>query len=212
MLEIKVTRTPKGHATYWQMNDGKPSRLSFDKAIKLVRSNKAKFVDEFASNEKGFTVIIKVWSPDRLSVESTDFHHFNNIDDALKYDSEIKASGILHNSIIADKSTKSRIFYRNLRGVEFYYDKDNNDISREEFIAIYSGTAKKANVFLKVSYANTLVDILVNLDQKYRSWGIQKIKNAANLKGFDDVRIAAQKVLDEGFDSFTVGDYINLTA
>ena len=176
---------------------------------------KAKFVDEFASNEKGFTVIIKVWSPDRLSVESTDFHHFDNIDDALKYDSEVKASGILHNSTIADKSTKSRIFYRNLSGVEFYYDNEDNDISREEFIKIYGGTVepvRRIGSFAKASYVNTLVDIITNLDPKYRSWGIHKIKNAANLKGFNDVRDVAQKVLDEGLDSFTVGDYINLTA
>ena len=76
----------------------------------------------------------------------------------------------------------------------------------------YWQTTKKADTFSKVNYTNTLVDILINLAPNYRRHGIQKIKNAANLKGFDDVRDAAQKVLDEGFDSFTIGDYIKLTA
>ena len=73
-------------------------------------------------------------------------------------------------------------------------------------------TSKSKEMFTRANYVNTLADIVINLDPKYRNWGVKKIKNTANLKGFDDVSDVAQKVLDEGFDSFTVGDYIKLVA
>ena len=74
-------------------------------------------------------------------------------------------------------------------------------------------TGKKQPIeFSKMDYANSLADAVATSTSARRRWNVYTIKNAANLKGFDDVRIAAQKVLDEGFDSFTVGDYINLTA
>ena len=67
-------------------------------------------------------------------------------------------------------------------------------------------------VFTKVDYANNLANAVSNSNSKRRRWDVYTIKNAVNLKGFDDVRDAAQKVLDEGFDSFTVGDYLKLIA
>ena len=67
-------------------------------------------------------------------------------------------------------------------------------------------------IFSKANYAYTLADILLNLSPAFRRCGIQKIKKAAITNGFDDVSNAAQKVLDEGFEAFTIGDYLNLTA
>ena len=67
-------------------------------------------------------------------------------------------------------------------------------------------------VFTKVDYANNLANAVSNSNSKRRRWDVYTIKNASALKGFDDIRDAANKVLNEGFDSFTVGDYFRLIA
>lgn len=71
---------------------------------------------------------------------------------------------------------------------------------------------KTAGDFPKADYANALAGIITTLKPDLRNWGIQKIKNATKLRKFDDVSCAAQRVLDEGFDAFTVGDYLELIA
>lgn len=74
-------------------------------------------------------------------------------------------------------------------------------------------TVNEKPVFSKIHYVYGIADAVSNLSSfKRRRWDIYTIKNAANLKGFTDVCDVAQRILDEGFDAFTVGDYLRLTA
>ena len=93
-----------------------------------------------------------------------------------------------------------------------YYLYDSRDKDAADKLSVLTGKATPVIEISKTDYANNLANAVANSPYARHRWDVYTIKNAANLKGFDDVRIAAQKVLDEGFDSFTVGDYINLTA
>ena len=104
-------------------------------------------------------------------------------------------------------------YARQLRDEGFsYYLYDSRDKDAADKLSVLTGKATPVIEISKTDYANNLANAVANSPYARRRWDVYTIKNAANLKGFDDVCIAAQKVLDEGFDSFTVGDYINLTA
>ena len=89
--------------------------------------------------------------------------------------------------------------------------------SAEAFVPDFVKNVKLQNVnnkpiFTKVDYANNLANAVSNSNSKRRRWDVYTIKNASALKGFDDVHDAANKALNEGFDTFTVGDYLHLIA
>ncbi len=88
----------------------------------------------------------------------------------------------------------------------------NHRVEPDNKLPVLTDKIKPVIEISKIDYVNNLANAVSNSNSKRRRWDVYTIKNAAKLKGFDDVRDAAQKVLEEGFDSFTVGDYISLTA